>query len=165
MRAYYTTNNAYDTIVIPALGQELQVGVLPDNEELRAFLAPDPDFGGWTGEMIPSDLDGDDEEATAAAYGEVLAVRDEAGPLTIRDGRGWVARLAQHGLLPVAGGDWLTTSEVATATMVDASHIRRLILTGYLRATKRGHDWQVRADALTGLTFGRRPGRKPATVR
>lgn len=165
MRAYYTTNNAYDTIVIPQTGYALTVGALPDHEELRAFLAADPDFGGWSGEPIPADLDTDDELTTAAQYGEAIAVRDEVGPLTILDGRAWISRLAFHRVLPRDATDWLATSEAATATGMTDGSLRRLILAGYLRATKHGRDWQIRAEDLTGLTFGRRPGRQPAALR
>lgn len=164
MRAYYTTNNAYDTIVIPQTGQALMVGAGSDAGErgdIAAFLAPDPDFGNWSGEPIPADLDRGDELTTAAQYGEVIAVRDEAGPLTILDGAAWVNRLASHRVLPRDATDWLATTDAATATGMDASSLRRLILAGYLRGTKHCRDWQIRAEDLTGLAFGRRPGRRP----
>ena len=167
MRAYYTTNNAYDTIVIPQTGQALTVGAGSDDGErgdIAAFLAADPDFGGWSGEPI-ADLDTGDELTTAAQYGEVIAVRDESGPLTVLDGRAWVRRLAFQRLLPRDATDWLATTEAATATGMTDGSLRRLILAGYVRATKRGRDWQIRAEDLTGLTFGRRPGRRAVAVR
>src|SRR5690242_407158 len=141
MRAYYTTNNAYDTIVIPQAGYALTVGTGSDDGErgdLLAFLADDPDFGGWSGESITDDLDTGDELTTAAHYGDVLAVRDEAGPLTVLDGTLWVRRLVFHRLLPEAADVWLATTDAATATGLTPQSLRRLILAGYVRATKHG---------------------------
>jgi len=69
------------------------------------------------------------------------------------------------GLLPAGADAGLTTIAAATATGMTSQSLRRLILAGYIQATKHGRDWQLAPDALSGLVFGRRPGRQAVTVR
>jgi len=85
MRAYYTHNNAYDSIVIP--GAEVAVTVTDDL--LREYLEASPNFSAWRGEstggLLPED------------YGRILAIRDDdasqPNAVYVTDWRQWLDRL------------------------------------------------------------------------
>lgn len=86
MRAYYVSNNAYDTIVIPATHTAYNVG--PNT--MQDYLAPDPDWGNWSdqdmGDLKPVD------------YGDVLAYRDGGDEVVVLEHFKWAGRLAFWGV-------------------------------------------------------------------
>lgn len=87
--AYFTHNNAWDSIVIPDAGQYLPIDA--NATELRHFMAEDTgDFlADWSGREM---AEGEDAEC----YGDVIATRDQDGPLVILDAERWAERLAFH---------------------------------------------------------------------
>lgn len=91
--AYFTHNNAYDSIVIPETGQALMVGLQGRGVELRDFMADDPgDFASdWSGADV-------DEGMTPEDYGEIIATREQDGPVLVLDAERWAERLRFHGL-------------------------------------------------------------------
>jgi hypothetical protein len=91
--AYFTTNNAYDSIVIPEARQALMVGVQGHGKELADFMADDP--GDFVTDWSGADMD---EGLTPDDYGEVIAYREQGGPVVVLDTEAWAERLAFHGL-------------------------------------------------------------------
>jgi hypothetical protein len=76
MKAYYTTNNGFDAIVIPATG----VVMTMFDEYLAEFVCQNTDFSQWTSCYPENDfepVDGE-EELTASRFGEIVAVRDDS---------------------------------------------------------------------------------------
>jgi excisionase family DNA binding protein len=55
----------------------------------------------------------------------------------------------------------LTTTQVAAALGVDRSHVRRLILSGKLAATKMGRDWLIDQSEVTRFQQTRRRAGRP----
>lgn len=83
MRAYFTTNNAADHIVIP----ELETALVVDPTILRDYFSEAPSFEDWNGlnDFIrPEDVD-EEYDAVEEQYGTVLAVRDDARNLQVQE--------------------------------------------------------------------------------
>jgi excisionase family DNA binding protein len=55
----------------------------------------------------------------------------------------------------------LTTTQVAAALGVDRSHVRRLILSGTLKAVKLGRDWCIEQTEVARFQQGRRKAGRP----
>ena len=90
MNAYYTTNNGYDAIVIPAAGTAL-LGFTSD--DVKVFLnGASPDFENWVGEESFDCSDSDEDEFAAAEKFGVIVAQRVSNSLEAR----FLARGAKH---------------------------------------------------------------------
>jgi hypothetical protein len=85
--ATYTASNAMDWIVLQPQGFAVQV----TPELLRAYLAPDIDWGDWK-----PNLHDDGVAEPVEDYGEPIAVRHDTEPVQVLDPETWARRLAFH---------------------------------------------------------------------
>jgi hypothetical protein len=74
MNAYYTSNNGYDAIVIPATGVAF-LGF--SDEDVKTFLkGKNPDFGNWTGDNTCEIAETEEQEfEIAESFGTIIAQR------------------------------------------------------------------------------------------
>ncbi len=96
MKAFFVHNSGFDTVVIPEAMQALTVGHdARGNGELVDFLSTDPDFSNWASPGFDGLdwRDAETDEELAALFGEIVASREEDGPVEVLDADLWERRL------------------------------------------------------------------------
>ena len=77
----YDGNKDCDIVVLPELGCSVPV----DAERLKTFISVHPDFSNWSGDSCSG--------MTPESFGTIVAIRDDCGDVSVRNGRLWQQRM------------------------------------------------------------------------